>query len=169
MKKLYFIGEGAKSLIDQGIQERVTALGSGLRAFVRNNKDCVVDFRVAQEAVHFVAPQMTKRKIIATVQDFKKCLAAGALNLEMFSEEFAQQARGLIMGSFVICLEGFEDDYIKKLVLTMWRCRKDAINCLINQIEIDGMKSKMRSLGETFDDPAKGEEPLKEVDAIKED
>jgi hypothetical protein len=52
------------------------------------------------------------------------------------------------MGSFVIFLKGYENDYIKKLVVVMWRCRGDAVNCLVNQAELDGMKSKVRSLSE---------------------
>jgi hypothetical protein len=91
---------------------------------------------------------MTKRKIEADFEDFKKCLTQGAIPIKSLSEKFAEQVRALVMGSFVIFLKGYENDYIKKLVVVMWRCRGDAVNCLVNQAELDGMKSKVRSLSE---------------------
>jgi 16S rRNA C967 or C1407 C5-methylase (RsmB/RsmF family) len=145
-KVLYFLSKTVKKLIDQGVQGRLTVVSSGLRGFIRNNKDCEVNFRIAQEGVHFVAPHMTKRKLCANIGDFQKCLVAGTLKNEDFSEDFAKQIRLLAMGSFVVYLEGHENDYIKKLVLVMWRCRSDTVNTLVNQAELDGMKSKVRSV-----------------------
>merc|ERR1712008_587683 len=100
----------------------------------------------SQEGVHFVAPHMTKRKIGIDLNDFEKCLQPETIQLEAFSEKFASAARSLTMGSFVVYLNGFEDDYIKKLIVVMWRCRGDAVNCLVNKAELDGMKSKVRSV-----------------------
>ena len=146
-KVLYFLGSAVRGLIDQGIQERVTVVNSGLKGFVRNGKgnECEAMYRIAQEGVHFVAPHMTKRKIVANLEDFKLCLDPKNILLEVFSEEFAQQAKALSVGSFVVQLKGHEDDYIMKLVLSMWRCRGENVNCLVTQAEIDGMKSKLRS------------------------
>ena len=137
-------------LIDRGIQERVTVVHSGLKAFVRNNKECEVQYRISQEGVHFVSPHMTKRKFSVGVDDFRKCLGSGpskTIKVEDFSEKFAAQARSLSLGSFVVLLEGFENDYIKKLCLVMWRCRSDHISAMVTQNELDGMVSKLRAVG----------------------
>jgi 16S rRNA C967 or C1407 C5-methylase (RsmB/RsmF family) len=154
-KVLYFLGSAVRGLIDKGIQERVTVVSSGLKGFVRNGtgNECEAKYRIAQEGVHFVAPHMTKRKLVANLEDFKKCLDPKNILLSVFSPEFAEQARALAVGSFVVQLKGHEDDYIRKLVLSMWRCRGDNVNCLVTQAEIDGMKSKLRS-GVHKDEPA---------------
>lgn len=159
-KVLYFLGSAVRGLIDQGIQERVTVVNSGLKGFVRNGKgnECEAKYRIAQEGVHFVAPHMTKRKIVASLEDFKLCLDPKNILLEVFSKEFAEQAKVLSVGSFVVQLKGHEDDYIMKLVLSMWRCRGENVNCLVTQAEIDGMKSKLRSSRHE-------EEPVKEAKA----
>lgn len=149
-KVLYFMSKTVKSqLLDRGIQERVTVVTSGLKGFVRNNKDCDVDYRVAQEGVHFVAPHMKKRKIGADLQDFELCLSAPTVHLNDFSEEFAAEVRKLTSGAFVVYLKGYEDDYIKKLAFVLWRCRSDAVNYLVTKTEIDGMKTKIRAIMST--------------------
>lgn len=145
-KVLYFITKSIKSLIETGIQERLTVINSGLKGFSRCNKDCEVGYRIAQEGVHFVAPHMTKRKVIADLDDFNKCLQAGNVPISSFSESFAEQVRAISLGSFVVCLKGYENDYLKKMVLVVWRCRSDAVNTMANQAELDGMKSKLRSI-----------------------
>ena len=76
-KVLYFMSGTVMDLIDRGIQERVTVVHSGLKAFVRNNKECEVQYRISQEGVHFVSPHMTKRKFSVGVDDFRKCLGSG--------------------------------------------------------------------------------------------
>lgn len=148
-KVLYFITKRVRTLIDDGLQARVTVVTSGVKGFVRNNKECEVAFRLSQEGVHFVAPHMTKRKIGVSLVDFEKCLETESIPLESFSDEFASSARSLSMGSFAVYLNGFENDYIKKLVVVMWRCRGDALNCLVSKAELDGMKSKVRSVMKT--------------------
>jgi 16S rRNA C967 or C1407 C5-methylase (RsmB/RsmF family) len=146
-KVLYFMSKTVKSqLIDRGIQERVTVVTSGLKGFVRNNKDCDVDYRVAQEGVHFVAPHMKKRKIGADLKDFELCLSAPTVQIKDFSEGFAAEVRKLTAGAFVVYLKGYEDDYIKKLAFVLWRCRSDAVNYLVTKTEIDGMKTKIRAI-----------------------
>lgn len=145
-KTLYFITKAVKSLIDMGIQERLTVITSGLKGFTRCNNDCEVSFRIAQEGVHFVAPHMTKRKVIADLDDFRKCLEPGNIEIKSFSENYANHVKDLSLGSFVVCLKGYENDYLKKLVLVVWRCRSEATSTMANQAELDGMKSKLRSL-----------------------
>jgi 16S rRNA C967 or C1407 C5-methylase (RsmB/RsmF family) len=145
-KVLYFMSNSVKDLIEKGIQQRVTVVNSGLKSFVRTNKLCEVEFRIAQEGVHFVAPHMTKRKLSASMDDFKKCLNSGTIQIKDLSESFTEQVRAIKLGSFVVQLEGYENDYIKKLVLVMWRCRSDTISALVTQTEIDGMKSKLRAV-----------------------
>lgn len=151
-KVLYFITKPIKALIEKGIQEKLTVINSGLKGFTRCNKDCDVGYRISQEGVHFVAPHMTKRKLVAELADFEKCLGSGNVAIGSFSEEFAAQVRALSFGAFVVCLKGFETDYIKKLVLVSWRCRSDNINTMANQAEKDGMKSKLRSVMNTTSD-----------------
>jgi 16S rRNA C967 or C1407 C5-methylase (RsmB/RsmF family) len=146
-KVLYFMTRTIKSLlIDRGIQDKVTVVSSGLKGFTRNNKDCEVGYRVAQEGVHFVAPHMRKRKISANLKDFEMCLSGPAVQIKDFSEEFAAKVRLQTVGSFVVTLEGYENDYIKKLIIVLWRCRSDSVNYLVTQTEIDGIKSKIRSI-----------------------
>ena len=145
-RTLYFITKSVKSLIETGFQEKVTVINSGLKGFTRCNKDCEVQYRIAQEGVHFVAPHMTKRKVVAEIDDFRKCLEPGNTPLSTFSEGFAAEVRALSLGSFVVCLKGYENDYLKKLVLVVWRCRSDTSSTMANQVELDGMKSRLRSI-----------------------
>jgi hypothetical protein len=48
-------------------------------------------------------------------------------------------------GSFVVALKGYERDVFQKLFLVMWRCRGDAVDCLVAKVEMEGMKSKLRA------------------------
>ena len=147
-KVLYFLGKAVVGLLDLGIQERVTVVTSGLKAFTKNHKECEVDYRISQEGVQFMAPYMTKRKIIASLDDFEKCLDTSVQNipLESFSEKFRSEVTSLTWGAFAVQMEGFENNYLKKLTIVMWRNRGDSLNCLVGQVEVDGMKSKLRSL-----------------------
>jgi len=146
-KVLYFMTRTIKSLlIDRGIQDKLTVINSGLKGFTRNNKDCEVGYRVAQEGVHFVAPHMKKRKISANLKDFELCLSEPSVQIKDFSEEFGAKLREQTMGSIVVMLEGYENDYIKKLIIVLWRCRSDCVNYLVTQTEIDGIKSKIRAI-----------------------
>ncbi|KAL3925783.1 MAG: hypothetical protein SGILL_000164 [Bacillariaceae sp.] len=147
MKKLYFVTKTVKSqILGTGLQEKVTVISTGLKGFMRNTKECEIPYRVAQEAIHFVAPHMSKRKLVADLSDFEKCLESSTVDIKLFSEDFRDQVRSLSMGSFVVSLKGYEDDYIKKLVVVMWRCRSDSINYLVTKAEIDGLKSKLRAV-----------------------
>jgi 16S rRNA C967 or C1407 C5-methylase (RsmB/RsmF family) len=148
-KVLYFVTKTIRSLlIDRGIQDKVNTINSGVKCFTRNNKECVVNYRVSQEGVHFVAPHMKKRKITANLKDFEMCLSGPTIQCKDFSEEFASKVRELSMGSFVVTLEGYENDYIKKFIIVLWRCRSDCVNYLITQTEIDGIRSKLRAIAQ---------------------
>jgi hypothetical protein len=147
-KVLYFVGKPVTNLMGRGMQDRLTIINAGLKGFERNSKDCGADYRITQEGIQYLLPYMTKRKIIATVKDFELCIAPGAIPIESFSDKFAGQVRDLIPGSFVVLLEGFEDDVAKKMALVMWKCRGDALNCLVAKIEMDGMNSKLRAVKE---------------------
>lgn len=148
-KVLYFMTRTIKALlIDRGIQDKVTVINSGLKGFQRNNKDCEVGYRVSQEGVHFVAPHMKKRKLSAKLKDFEMCLSGPTVQIKDFSDDFAAKIRELAVGSFVVMLEGYENDYIKKLIVVMWRCRSDCVNYLVCQTEIDGIKSKIRAISQ---------------------
>jgi len=148
-KVVYFIGKSVKEkLIDLGIQDRVVTISSGLKAFERNNKECDVLYRVAQEGIQFVAPYMSDlRRVVADTEDFVSCIGVGGLSLENMSEGFRDKVKGLKMGSFVVALRGYETDVSRKMFLVMWKCRGDHMNCLVAKMEMDGMRSKLRALG----------------------
>ena len=148
-KLIYFMsGAIKKELIDRGLQDRVMPINSGLKAFERNTKrECEVDYRVTQEAIHFIAPHMTKRVIVADPEDYVRCLGPGGIRLSQFSSEFAEAVRALTIGSFVVALRGYERNVSEKMFIVMWRCRGDAMNCLVSKPEMDGMFSKLRGKG----------------------
>eukprot|EP00555_Chaetoceros_dichaeta_P009464 CAMPEP_0198265676 /NCGR_PEP_ID=MMETSP1447-20131203/23993_1 /TAXON_ID=420782 /ORGANISM="Chaetoceros dichaeta, Strain CCMP1751" /LENGTH=465 /DNA_ID=CAMNT_0043955295 /DNA_START=1 /DNA_END=1398 /DNA_ORIENTATION=+ len=149
-KLLYFITKSVKkNMLDRGVQDRVTVVTSGLRAFERGNRDGVVRYRPCQECVHFVAPHMSKRKIIANLADFNACLNIGYIKAESFSDGMAQKVKEFSTGAFVVALEGFETNTVKKMFLVMWRCRGEngTSNCLVAKMEQEGMKSKLRAFG----------------------
>lgn len=68
-----------------------------------------------------------------------------------FSDEFINKIKNLAFGSFVIALQNYENDYDKKMFLSMWKCRSPInpkINCLINKIDVEDMKRKAIILSE---------------------
>lgn len=150
-KNIFYIGKSCKeNFLDKGIQDRLTVINSGIKGFVRNNKEANTAYRMCQEGIHFLVPYMTKGKISVGPEDFNKCLdgSGTATQLSECSDEFAEQARPLSVGAFVVLLKGYETDMNRKMMLTMWRCRGDAINCLVNKVEVDGMKSKLAAIKE---------------------
>jgi hypothetical protein len=148
-KALYFVGAPIKNLMNHGIQDRLKVINTGLKGFGRNTKDCKIVYRVAQEGIHYLAPHMEKRKIVASYENFGKCIESGTIRLEVFSDEFAESVRKLEPGSFVVALKGYERDVFQNLFLVMWRCRGDAIDCLVAKVEMEGMKSKLRATQRT--------------------
>jgi len=144
-KMLYFVGKAVKRFMDGGLQDRIMVVNTGLRAFERNAKECDVSYRVTQEGIHYLVPYMTTRKITIDIEDFVKCIQLDGIKIELFSSEFAEQARKFSVGSFAVILRGYEKDYSKKMMMVMWKCRGDHLNCLVSKIEKLGMKSKLRA------------------------
>jgi 16S rRNA C967 or C1407 C5-methylase (RsmB/RsmF family) len=145
-KVIYYIAKGVKDLIDMGLQDRVTVINSGLKGLVRNNKDCDCRYRIAQEGVHFLMPYMTKRIFVLSREDFGKCLTPDATAITTFSENFQEGVRAVSVGSFVVVLDGYQNDCSRKMMMTMWRCRGDNINGLVAKIELDSMITKLAAL-----------------------
>ena len=90
---------------------------------------------------------MSKRMLVVDIVDFTKCIGSGAIKCETFSEGFAKDVRELAVGAFVVALRGYETNVRKKMFLTMWRCRGDNVNCLVSKMELDGLKSKLKTVG----------------------
>lgn len=151
-KIIFYLGKAVKdNFIDNGLQERITIIGSGVRGFIRNsNMDTDTPYRISQEGAHFLIPYMTKRKVIVGKDDFLACMTGEGkvIPLPTFSEEFVNAMSPLSPGPFVVMLKGFENDLSQKLILVMWRCRSDAVNCLVSKVEISGMQTKVASLDE---------------------
>jgi hypothetical protein len=147
-KVLYFISKSIKEeLIDRGIQNRVTVINSGLKAFERCSiQDARAKYRISQEGVQFVVPHMTKRLLVVSAEDFYKCVSGGFIEFNIFSEEFRGKIDEMDTGSFVVALEGHDHDLGKKMFLVMWK-RKNALECFVAKVEMDGIKSKLRALG----------------------
>jgi 16S rRNA C967 or C1407 C5-methylase (RsmB/RsmF family) len=153
-KVLYFIAKSVKEqLIDHGIQNRVTVINSGLKAFERcsiaENRN---KYRISQEAIQFVLPYMTKRRLIISADDFYKCCAKGFMEFGVFSQKFQDEIAKLASGSFVVSLEGHENDLGKKMFLVMWK-RSNALECFVSKVEMDGMISKLKALGFVAPEP----------------
>ena len=158
-KVFYFIGKAVKKYMAAGLQDRITIINSGLKCFERNNNECEVNYRVAQEGIHYLAPYMKNRKFIVSTKDFLTCFSQATIKISALSPGLGDEVRKIAVGSFMVALEGYELDSSKKLMMVMWRCRGDNINCLVCKIERDGMRSKMRAItGEDLED----EEPVAE-------
>ena len=147
-KVLYFISRSIKKeLIDHGLQDRVTVINSGLKAFERCSlQDKNSTYRLAQEGIHFVVPYVTKRILTANMDDFYQCVKEGFITFDKFSEPFQKQLEEMGTGSFLVQLEGYEKDIVKKMYLSMWR-RQNSVNCFVTKIEMEGILSKLRALG----------------------
>ena len=149
-KNISYIVPSVKSLFDMGLQDRVNMINSGVKVFVKNNQECKIPYRVAQEGVHFLTRFMTKRKISVSMEDFTTCLqkTAETIAMESFSENFRKLVRPMDVGSFVAVLEGYEDDHEHKMLLTLWRCRGDHVNVLVSAPEIATINGKLRLINE---------------------
>jgi 16S rRNA C967 or C1407 C5-methylase (RsmB/RsmF family) len=145
-KVIYYIAKPVKDLIDLGLQDRVTVINSGLKGFIRNNKDCDCRYRIAQEGVHFLVPFIKKRNFVICRDDFNRCMTSEPTPIDSFSEAFRESVRPISVGSFVIVLEGFEEDCSRKMMLTMWRCRGDNVNGLVAKLDLESMKLKLSAI-----------------------
>ena len=146
-KTLYFISKSIKeNLIDCGIQDRVTVINSGLKGFEKCSLQGTTGYRLTQEAIHYIVPHMTKRIVVADMDDFCACVDSGFIQFDNFSDGFRKEMEALSQGSFIVTLKGFEKDIAKKMFLVMWR-RANCVNCFVTKVEMDAIKSKMRALG----------------------
>ena len=147
-KVVYFITKSIKEeLINHGLQKRVTVINSGLKGFERCSiQEKTSRYRINQEGIQYVVPHMTKRLIIADMDDFYACIKEGFLKLDIFSEPFKKSVEELEPGSFVVALKGYEKDVAKKMYLSMWR-RPNCVNCFVAKVEMEALTSKMRALG----------------------
>jgi len=75
-------------------------------------------------------------------------LTPGSIPICSFPDSVAQEIRALSVGSFVAALKGFEENKRKKMFVTLWRCRGDVINCLVNKHDMEGLKSKLHAVRE---------------------
>jgi hypothetical protein len=143
-KVIYFIPRPIKDLIDQGIQDRVVVINAGLKAFSRSTMDGMTIYRVCQEAAHFLAPHMTKRKFVVGLDDFRKCLTEERfVQIDALSDSLQTKVRELSVGSFVVDLDRYEDQLNQKLVATLWRCRSDRLDSLVAKVEIKAIATKL--------------------------
>ncbi|GAX22323.1 tRNA (cytosine34-C5)-methyltransferase [Fistulifera solaris] len=150
-KNIYYISRPIKNIIDKGIQNKVTVISSGLKAFVRSTLDGTSMYRVCQDAAHFLVPHMSKRKFVANIDDFEKCLTSERfIQIAAFSDDLQSQIRELSIGSFVLILDGYEDELQHKMVVTLWRCRTDRVDQLVAQVERDAIVAKVRSIREAL-------------------
>jgi len=88
---------------------------------------------------------MTKRKVVAAPDDFRKCLSGNGktIHLSIFSESFRAQVKDLSSGAFAVVMEGYEDKLSDKLAATMWKCRGESVDGLVAKVEIDEILSKI--------------------------
>lgn len=145
-KIVYYIGPSVKKMIDLGLQKRVTVINSGLKGFVRNNQESLVRYRIAQDGVEFLAPFMTKRKVVIGRDDFMRCLEGGVVPFAELSEEFVTAIKPFDAGAFVAVLKGYEDQYDQKMMLTLWRCRGEKLDGLVAKVELQVIKSKLLAI-----------------------
>lgn len=100
---------------------------------------------------------MTRRKVLAGLADFRKCLTGNgkAMPLNTFSEAFGSQFENMSTGSFVVILEGFEENLrAEKMVATMWKCRGGSIDGLVAKVEVDEMLRKLDEIEKLCGNPA---------------
>jgi len=155
-KILYFLTKSITTdlIEDQELQKHVTVINSGVKLLQRNSDHCEVNYRVNQEGIHLLVPYMTKRVITATMEDFEKCLVIGEnIKIDSFTnKEYSAKVQEMSPGSFVVALEGCEKDWKKKMMLVMWRCRSDTVNCMVGKVEMEGMRSKLKAIRESVND-----------------
>jgi hypothetical protein len=157
------VAPAVKNLLDTGIQEKIYVISGSIKAFTRNSmqQECTGTHRVAQEALPFVAPLMTKRKIKVKRSDFEKCLARVAVKLEDFSESFSSIVSPLDVGSVVVILEdeALPDDH-EMIAVVIWRCRAETIKLLVTVADMDAVQRRIiYYLGPSPEKPAVASPP----------
>jgi hypothetical protein len=173
-KVIHYVAPAVKDLLDTGIQEKIYVISGSIKAFTRNSmqQECTGTHRVSQEALPFVAPLMTKRKIKVNRADFEMCLARVAVKLEDFSEAFSSVVSPLDVGSVVVILqdEALPDDH-EMIAVVIWRCRAETIKLLVTVADMDAVQRRIiYYLGPSPEKPAAASPPVANAtdDADKE-
>jgi len=91
---------------------------------------------------------MSKRKFVVERDDFLKCLAGGVIEFTDLSEGLQDTLRPIESGAFVVVLEGFEEKYEEKLLLTLWKCHGEKLDGLVAKVELETIRSKLKALEE---------------------
>lgn len=83
-------------------------LHAGVVALVRTseNSNSCVDYRIAQDGAHLVAPFMRKRKVPCDAADFAQLLQGGQIDFTQLSEQLVAHLEPLDPGSVVCVLGG---------------------------------------------------------------
>ena len=137
---------------------------AGIKAFERHpSKSNEVDYRLTQDAVNIVAPYMSKRKIIATVQDFCNLLGGGLVSFTTLSEGFVAGLNDLSTGTFV-CTYTFRDEDMvagqgalggkpeekqRQLAfhLVSFKGSTRAVNVMCHKLDMEKYRHQLSSLG----------------------
>ena len=149
-KIIYYVAKTVKDLVDMGMQDRVTVINTGLKAFSRSSLDGENSYRMCQESAHFLQPHMTKRKFVVSLEDFQNCLTDDRfVQITAFSEGLQTELKEMTVGSIVFVLDGHEDSLDQKLVACMWRCRTDRLDRLVSKVEVEAIRTKLNALADT--------------------
>lgn len=92
---------------------------------------------------------MTKRIITAPLADLKQAIdgmGEKAMDIGLFSQSTQDKLNELEAGSFVMMVEGVDDQPEKKLMACMWRNRAQTVDCFISKIEVNGMRMKITAI-----------------------
>lgn len=149
-KVIHYVAPAVKAILDTGIQERIHVLAGSIKAFTRNSLqqvECKSTHRVAQEAVTFVAPYMTKRKISVSRNDFQRCLIQQAVPISHFAPPVQDFLRPLDVGSVVMVLEDERlPEDAELLAMVIWRCRGDTTKALVTKVDMDALVKRVNFL-----------------------
>ena len=144
-KIIHYVCPPIKAILDTGIQEKIHVLSGSIKAFSRNSlqQGCPVTHRVAQEAVSFVAPLMTKRKVMMKRDDFDRCLIREAVPISELSAELQDVIKPMSVGSIVAVLQ---DERLPSdadmLAIVIWRCRAETLKLLVTANDMDEIKRR---------------------------
>lgn len=145
-KVIHYVAPSIKAILDTGIQEKLYVLSGSAKAFTRNSMqaESLASHRVSQEAVAFVAPLMTKRKVIVDRDDFDRCLDRENVPLSNMSADFQEAVRPLSVGCVVVVLQ---DERLpadaEMLAVVAWRCRGDHLKLLVSQPDMDSIEKRV--------------------------
>jgi hypothetical protein len=97
-----YVGGSLAPLLPMDDVGKLCVMSAGLRLFVRHKRTGTsFPFRIASEAVNFLAPLMTKRKFDIGLADARLLIRELAPKLEVLSEELRARLEGTEMGSVI--------------------------------------------------------------------